>query len=81
MAMPKLLRYWSRYRFDGIGDFPDANHGNFPDEIKGVSPDLQADGPQVSISVLQSAQQQHRTEVTCDKARRCSITGKLLFLT
>ncbi len=65
----------------GIGNPPDANHRSFPYGKNGVYPDLQANGPQVLISVLQSAQQQHRTEVTCDKARRCSITGKLPFLT
>ncbi len=65
----------------GIGNFPDANHRSFPDKKNGASPDVQANGPQAPLSVLQSAQQQHRTEVTCDKARRCSITGKLPFLT
>ncbi len=34
-----LLRYRSRYRFSGIGDFPDANHSSFPDEKNRVCPD------------------------------------------
>ncbi len=38
----RLLRYRSRYRFDGIGNSPDANHGSFPDRKNGASPDLHA---------------------------------------
>ncbi len=79
--MPKLLRYRSRYRFDGIGNFPDANHRIFPDTKNGASPDLQANGPQAPLSAPQSAEQQHRTEVTREEARKCSITGKVLCLT
>jgi len=65
----------------GIGNFPDAHHRSFPYGKNGASPDLQANGPQAPLSAAQSAQQQHRTEVTCDKDRRCSIIGNLLFLT